>query len=413
MSYPDPDFVITSGGRDVTKDVISWQLKEVDDGTSTITFAVSNQDLQYAGVFKPNTDVTLIFGYENNLSPKITMNLKDISLSMGLGVISYKLVAYDNTEKLCGQTMQGAFKRGTGTDTAAASIIKNVANATPDVNLESPKFAEGYRLGLMNMLASDALQWIAQMSKDVDDTVNNVNKSLYESGQAKQGDFKGVYETANTMIPSQGVAKKDNADYQKDKKVTEKKDSGNGDAKRNLIDTNRAKNVNDQQHSETITAQIKLLGYPSLKAAKCVTILNACEFSGDWYVSGVVHQWSIGEGFVTLASLKRGEIESDKGGGGGKKGKSKASRPMTIKQDIYASKPKIYVGPRRSDAESQATFTYGEGKHLIDFNASLSATQQKSGGEEVAQKTALRDVKTTSSGIVRRVTGAAPSEGNK
>jgi hypothetical protein len=50
----------------------------------------------------------------------------------------------------------------------------------------------------------------------------------------------------------------------------------------------------------------------------------------------------------------------------------------------------FYVGPRRTDAPSQATFVYGSGDELITFKPHLNA-QKKKGKEKVGSKGANID----------------------
>ena len=130
-----------------------------------------------------------------------------------------------------------------------------------------------------------------------------------------------------------------------------------------------------------------------------MTLLNVGRGSGVWFVKSVNHHWQVSSGFVTHAQLVRGDNEKAQGGG-----KCNAPRPMVIHSEIYNQERTVYCGPRKTDAENQATFTYGDGQNLISFHVTENGAKNKKGaGTDTKGK--LRDKKETArsgSGIDRQ-----------
>lgn len=174
----------------------------------------------------------------------------------------------------------------------------------------------------------------------------------------------------------------------------EHKDKKDKDKTKNTIDANRANNARNRAAEDRITGTLRLSGVPILKAALCVTILNVGpRASGKWYVKTVDHEWDATKGYTTSASLLRNQLPT----GGKKKGSgkspSKTGSPVTIRADIY-KKGDVIVAPRKLDAESQATFTYGDDDFRIDsFSCSINHVEKKGKDKNVGSETHLIDAK--------------------
>lgn len=137
-------------------------------------------------------------------------------------------------------------------------------------------------------------------------------------------------------------------------------------------DKNRAQNHQGNHGQEPITGTLELKGYPTLRAKASVRILGAGPAaSGDYYVKKVKHSWKPQQGYKTTATLARGG--AGQGGVGG-------SSPMVMYADIW-KKGSMYFGPRKTDGEPQAIFTFGDGKHWIEFEYDLHPQPHRGGGE--------------------------------
>jgi hypothetical protein len=135
---------------------------------------------------------------------------------------------------------------------------------------------------------------------------------------------------------------------------------------------NRAGNHANNHSQEPVTGSLTLKGFPTLRAKTTVKIMGVGEeASGTYYVKKCTHTWRIGQGYQTKAELSR--AGTGKGGVGD-------SPPNVMYANIW-KQGDFYLGPRKQDDEAQVTFTYGEGRHLIDFTFHVKPQQQKHGGE--------------------------------
>ena len=134
-------------------------------------------------------------------------------------------------------------------------------------------------------------------------------------------------------------------------------------------DKNRHDNHKKEKTSKTFTASIELRGFPTLRAKKDIHIANVGALAtGDYYVENVVHQWSVGQGYRTTAKLIRsGDMASQ-------------HNPMVMYADMFQPGT-IWAEPRPIGKETQATFTYGEGEHLINFSFSFNPQPNRAGNE--------------------------------
>lgn len=115
-------------------------------------------------------------------------------------------------------------------------------------------------------------------------------------------------------------------------------------------------------------------------AKQSITILNVGpKASGDWYVSEATNRWSRGKGYTTQCSLLRDAIGKEKGPG-------ESSQPMMFYANI--TKPgTAYSGPRKIHAPSQATFTWGDGNYIINFNWQIDLHSNKGQRKKSTGKT--------------------------
>lgn len=388
----DPDFLIIGSGIDVTHDVFTWTLNEHDDDTSTLSFSVQNQNFDYDYAFNINDQASIVFGYPGNMSPSVNMTIKEIEPAYAISQHTIRVTAYCDVEKLDGDTMRGHFNRGVDTKTAIENTLKAaVPGVTPNVNITPPTMQQDFRHPVAGQTPYQSISFQLNMSQDpLAPSAPDVDKSLYASGL--MGNFGGWDGTANAggYIPSIETANLDKRNTSQDQSIDAKVDKSKKDP-RNIVDNNRAKNKTDQAHSQAVTAQMELLGYPQLRANFCVMVLNVGKGSGLWFVKGVRHYWQVDSGFSTTASLVRGDNTKQQDGG-----MCNAPRPMVIHSEIYNQQPTIYCGPRKTEAPCQATFLWGDGNFLKSFSCHENGTKNKKGaGTDVKGK--LRDKKSTAS----------------
>jgi hypothetical protein len=385
MAYFDPDFVIVASGRNITKDVFSWALNERDNDSSSLSFSVQNQYFQYDGAFNNNNPCWIMFGYRDNMSPRVNMTIKSVQETYDDGHIAIQITAYDELEKLDGGNMRGCFAKGTDAKQAISDTIKagTGGRAKANVNVTAPKMAEWMRIPVMNQTYLRAIDDLAKMCQDpACSDFGGVDKSLYGEAPQKPDSFKGSVVAGTTQVPSVNNAGIDNRDCSKEGAAE--------DDTRNIIDANRSRNASQAGHTGTIKATIKLLGYPQFRAHRCVTVLNVGRGSGLWYVESVKHSWTVDGGFYTEASLLRGDNRKAKKGG-----LCNAPRPMVLHAEIYNRIPTIYCGPRKTESSSQAKFTYGDGQNMTKFVVTEDGTKNKGKGQGSHQKGKLRDKKST------------------
>ena len=134
-------------------------------------------------------------------------------------------------------------------------------------------------------------------------------------------------------------------------------------------DKNRHNNHKKQATSKTFTASLELRGFPTLRARKDIHMANVGAMAtGDYYVESVVHTWSVGQGYRTTAKLIRsGDMASQ-------------HNPMVMYADMFQP-GNIWAEPRPIGKETQTTFTYGEGEHLVSFSFSFNPQPNRAGNE--------------------------------
>jgi hypothetical protein len=81
---------------------------------------------------------------------------------------------------------------------------------------------------------------------------------------------------------------------------------------KNHVDNNRGENSTNKTIQSAVTGELKMVWYTSLRAKKCITIVNVgSEASGDWYVSKASHAWAVGHGGTSGAHLMRSDPQDE------------------------------------------------------------------------------------------------------
>lgn len=376
-----PNFYVQINGHDFTKFVISWQLDDVDDGISTLTVTLANPDGIIAGYIRTETDVTLRYGYwDGRMSKPVTMKIKDLSERYPTnGGMTITFVAYDCTERLVGITHAGNSDGGTDTVQGIESLL-NGQNIKPDVKAESPKKLPE-KLSLHNMNSHAAIRWLMGISKCKGQSGATAGENPI-AGQ-KEGDAGDKFKQAESVTGDRS------AEGQLDSTLSE-------------LDQIRVKNKKKKAGSTVITGRLEIVGHPGIEAKKSVTVLNVgSQASGKWYVKKSSQKYSEGQGYITICDLLRASV--------GKDGKP-VEQPMVLYAKIY-EKDTAFVGCRDIDAESQATFIYGqpeEGGDELVMSFSWSIKLQRARGAGEAAKT-----KTWAANEARKLKeGEAPKDGS-
>lgn len=392
----DPDFMLSVGGQDVSRSVTDWELSVNDDKLCSLGFTLENQESQWAGKVKIDEEVAFKFGYKDEMSPIIKMTIRVRETQYDIGQKVLRLTAYDKTERLNGGNMQGCFKEGCKTNEAISSLLES-NGMKPNVKLLSPKWEEGFRFPMINLTAAQGIYTLMQLSKETGEHQYIKQQSVYGPDLKVPSLFKGVGFNGTPQVPTLGQSRLDTRDWEKDQKIGEIQDklqqSIEDAHKRNIVDGNRANNVQQKQQENKVTATLELLGYPSLRVNKSLTIENVDESSGDWYIKSFTHKWSPSSGFKSSVHLMRGDLsKQEKSKGGSKKGKANAPNTMIMHAEIFDG-DSVYCGPREGDAESIATLVYGDGNYVISFKAKEDGKSTKDGAESSNQKTKLRDTR--------------------
>lgn len=145
----DIDFIIKVDGNDVTKQVMKWVLKEVDDGTSSINIMIANPNFMYSGVFGFGGDVDLMFGNEGLTEHIYGMAVTSITEDYALGKPVISVRAEDSTRNLEEGSAQGMFPKGTKMKDAVKSIAQMAGLRLRLKGMEEAEFYEHLKLALI------------------------------------------------------------------------------------------------------------------------------------------------------------------------------------------------------------------------------------------------------------------------
>ena len=345
----DPDFVVTIGGRDVTKITKRWSLEDVEDGISSLTVTLANPDGKYSGVFKTEQEISLNFGYhKGEVSSTIRMKIKDkredFPTKQGPTI---RLVALDCTERLVGVTAAG-----NSDINDVKEILKSIIEGhkmTPDVNVKQPEKMPPV-VSVHNQTGYAAIRWLMGMTE-----CGEKQKSDGEDPIKGQPEFNFGKHFPNAEIVNG------------DRAIMSMIDAG-----LKSIGDIRINNRRNRAGTTTIVGFLEVVGQPMLQAKKCLTVQNVGpEASGKWYVKRLVQEWDVGHGYRTISNLLRPTLGQD--------GKA-IDQPVVLYADIY-KKDTVYVGCRKINSESQATFTYGTGENVMHFWWGIKLQRGRGGGE--------------------------------
>jgi hypothetical protein len=367
----DPDFIITISGMDVKDYIQEWDITDAEQGMSQLQARLANPDMILSGKFKYQDPLEIRFGYNGNLSPKAELPISEVREHYPTqGGCTITVTARDESQKMHGNKGRG---KDQGDDLEA--FDKNVKDTTSKTldrkqvegsQKEDPK--EGQTRARMNETDKEYKHKIAKRMK------------------TKEGKGGGS-QPSNPL--SQDKGKKAGHTF--------------SSAKRGSA-ANRASNHSKNHKNSPINASLTLKGFPTLRAKTTVQVLNVGpEATGTYYVSSVTHSWKPRQGYKTVAQLQRGG--SGKGGAGG-------DPAMVFYSDIW-KEGNFYLGPRKMDENPQCTFTYGEGKNLVDFEYCCKPQQERHGGEEGGSEGAGIDLDKKGESYVEKTLDQKQKEGEK
>ncbi len=362
-----PDFIITVGGTNVTKEVENWVLQDLEDHLSSLQVTVANPDNKYSGKFKDGDKVQIRFGYQGDLSGKATFELKRGEEKYRGKGIRMVLKALDPAHRLTGVSGRGAFE-----NPSVMACMKEIAEA---VDLEvkwgkqvkdPPKEEKDKRQRLFNERLIAAERRMLQMLNNGKKggagvgRMGSGKKPIKAQKQPKKGrSFTGLLKNGHLAGRCGGMA---SAETDKDPY--------------NNILKNWNQYIVDNASSESIFGKLEMKGVPYFRAKKCVTVLNVGpDHSGKWYVQGVRQEWDQHRGYETIGDLLR-----DKLGKEGIDSSGDTDRPMVMHGDPYEENS-LYIGERDMNAASQLTVTFGDGKTVIGFDGGWEVQGSKAAGE--------------------------------
>lgn len=377
----EPDWIITIDGQDVGEFVQEWQLKDAEQGMSELTVTLANPEKRNSGRWKYGQELKIRFGFRGQLSEPAHLLVGRVQERYPTGELSIVVTGRDESSQMGGGYNKGNHKGGSGIDVCKREYEARGFQFTQGAIGGSPEYKSA---PVMNMNSAQ--------------TIHQYGKSVEPAGSGGGG--------TGPASPLAGE-KKSNAegtDQKRDKGFTFSSAEGFG-GERTGADANRAANNCNSAGSEPVTGTLDLKGFPTLRGKKTVQVLGVGqEASGTYYVKAVTHAWKPGQGYRTRAELIRGGTGSGGAGGG---------QPMVTYADIW-QQGMMFMGTRAVDGEPQATFTYGEGKHLIGFELDVHPQPQRHGGEpNEGEGEGLDQMKKFEPYVVKAMSGEGESEGQK
>lgn len=355
-----PDFVVTIAENPVTDYCLSWTVADREEGKSSIEVELDNLDMRFSPQINMGDKIAIRFGLMGGqLGPKIAMKLLKYQEVFDRGGVKLKAIGLDDSHQMDNQTGRG-HQKGKDIKANADAVAKN-ANITIEHGDEQPP-----QLGQEEPCARTPIKAGTTVSEHVE-TLKN--QSTTGEGESISGEDDKKTEGADTGKQSEP------------KTEQQATASGVRPGKVGERDKNRLDNARKRADSKTITGRLSLVGQPFVFAKKCITLLNVGpKASGKWYVSEAVNKWSRSGGYVTECQLLRDVV------GENKEGPGKESQPMVMYAEI--TKPgTVYSGPRKIDAESQATFTWGDGNYIIRFDWQIDLHTKKGQKKKSTGKT--------------------------
>ena len=358
-----PDFVITIDGKDVSKDTLSWEVNDVDDGISNVRVALVNKKYDFTP--KAGSDLTIRFGYQGDLSEPITMRIQKRTNKYGTRGAFIEVIGEDCLEAAMSNSMRGAF------------LIQDVPQICKEIgesihtkvelgDMTSPLSPEGFKYQCSNERIIDAMR-------------RHLAMCIIKERQGARG---GVPSAATNKAIKNPRRAKTPPSFKGDVGPGFKAPSG--PLTKEEIEQDKAamkaimEDIVARASSISFRAILETLGVPSLKGKTVVRVENVGEDSGNWYVKGVCHSWSVGRGYTTRCDLLVPTQNGDK-------------PPKVCYAKIY-EKDSIYVGPRKDDQGPSHTFVYGrDDKRIINFKATESLPEAKAAGEAGEDKGIITD----------------------
>ena len=347
-----PDFAVTVVGKDVTEDVMSWKLTDTEQGTSSINVTLDNKDGRFDGLVKIGGDISIRFGAGGQMSDMITMRILKYQEAYGED-LHITVTGLDASTKMSQKQGQGHYL---GKD---PSSVKSEIEKKTGVKIDGEVGGGG-----KTKEEECSREWL-QSGTDYRQKIEECVKKWISKQQPSGGD-QPHKQTETKGESGKGASA---IDGQETSGLT-----GNSKA-----DKNKLTNTNNRAKSNTITADMRLRGYPLLKAKQNVDIQGVGSFaSGSWYVQTVNHSWDKNSGYVTHATMIRGGL--------GKEGGKSTPPAAVVYADIY-KKDSIYAGLRKVDGGAQATFTFGDGTYLKSFTWTVNIQDNRNSGNSVQGKT--------------------------
>lgn len=348
----DPDWVITVGGSTI-QDCIEWELTDDEKDQSEVRLLLANPENRMDGQFQYGQEMTVRFGYSGEMSPSAYLPVAEIDYEYpsDKGMV-IEIVGRDESSKMSGGNNKGNQGKKANhlqlKQTLKDSGLNMKGDATgPDSGCKGSCYNESDK--------ALAYRWGNSMSGGMTDISGGgagpISPLANESG--------GTSESSGGVAKHNGYTSSNPGDWAGD---------GKGGTKGSK---NRQNNKSGQDSQAPITATLRLRGFPTLRAKANVTIAGVGSTnSGTYYVKKVKHEWK-GKGFLTTAELTRGG--TGQGGVGG-------SSPMVAYANIW-KKGEMYIGPRQTNGQSQATFTYGQDQHWMGLKVKIKPQPSRGGGE--------------------------------
>jgi hypothetical protein len=355
MQGKDPDWIINIGGY-IVRECIEWEFTDDEKDQSEIRVLLPNPENILDGKFKYGMDMTIRFGYANEMSPEAYLPVAEIDYDYPSDKgMTIEVIGRDESSKMSGGNNKG--NQGKGDD--KAQLKQNLQNNGGLQMTGDTKGADSGCKGACYNESDKALAYRwgnAMAAQGAANTESGGNEPISPLADDASG---GQSTSAGGVNRHDGYTTSHSGDWSGDGK------GGKDRAK------NRQGNKSGQDSQAPITATLKLRGFPTLRAKSNVTITGiGSDNSGTYYVKKVKHEWK-GKGFVSTAELTRGGC--GKGGVGG-------SAPIVMYANIW-KRGEMYCGPRKTDGQAQATFVYGQDDHWMGCKVKIKPQPQRGGGE--------------------------------
>lgn|GEM_PF-1521565 len=351
----EPDFLVTINDRDVTADCQKLTIADLES-QGHIDVTLDNRERKYTNKkIKLGDKLCIRFGYRGDLSEKVEMGIRKIHPRYGIHGFTVTVIGLDASHKLSDKTGRG-HQEGTQVKKNLEGIGKEAG-----VDIDTSKIkdtgkkggdSECFRFPMPGgTRCSDQVQQLLDQAEGEKKQDNSGGDTFADNGKGGGSGLTGNYESAPGLKPGDDAEK------------------------------NRMNNASNRAKSSGIKASLTLVNYPILKAKKTLSVEGVDEYSGKWYVEGCTHTWSKNGAWMTHVDLMKGAL-----GKGNGASEACCAQPMIYHANIYKQNS-VYAGPRQSDGESQATFTFGDGGHVQSFDPKQDAQTGQGAGKQTQGKT--------------------------